>query len=200
MSFQSSSRYQQAIAAFDALNAQDPNTVTAADGSTQPKELHDALAMSRWLERLYPDAGEAAHLAARCQHLCRWEVPRNSYPEGRAGYLKWRSDLKQVHADKSAEVLREVGYEAEIVDAVVAINLKKGLKSNADVQAIEDVLCLVFLDEQFDDYIGVWDDDKIVRILQKTWAKMSEVGHAAALQLPLSERALELVKTALGED
>lgn len=200
MSFQSSSRFQQAIAAFDALNAKDPNTIAAADGSSQPKELHDAQAMSRWLERLYPDASEAAYLAARCQHLCRWEVPRNSYPEGRAGYLKWRSDLKQVHADKSAAVLREVGYDDELIDAVVAINLKKGLKSNPDVQAIEDVLCLVFLDEQFDDYIGVWDDDKIVRILQKTWAKMSEVGHAAAMQLPLSERALGLVKTALGED
>ncbi|MGB0412908.1 MAG: DUF4202 domain-containing protein [Coraliomargarita sp.] len=199
MSFQSNSRFQEAIAAFDALNAQDPNTVTDADGASQPKELHDALAMSAWLERLYPDASEAAHLAARCQHLCRWEVPRNSYPEGRAGYLKWRSDLKQVHADKSADVLSKVGYGAELIDAVVAINLKKGLKSNPDVQAIEDVLCLVFLDEQFEDYIDVWDEEKIVRILQKTWSKMSGVGHAAALQLPLSERALSLVKTALGE-
>ena len=200
MSFKSTTRFQQAIKAFDALNAQDPNTVRAADGSEQAKELHDALSMSRWLERLYPNAGEAAHLAARCQHLCRWEVPRTSYPEGRVGYLKWRSDLKQVHADKSAEVLRELGYDGDTVDAVVAINLKKGLKSNPDVQAIEDVLCLVFLDEQFDSYIGVWDDDKIVRILQKTWAKMSEVGHAAALELPLSSRALALVKSALGED
>ncbi|MGB0259317.1 MAG: DUF4202 family protein, partial [Coraliomargarita sp.] len=63
MSFQSNSRFQEAIAAFDALNAQDPNTVTDADGASQPKELHDALAMSAWLERLYPDASEAAHLA-----------------------------------------------------------------------------------------------------------------------------------------
>ncbi|MGJ8653997.1 MAG: DUF4202 domain-containing protein [Opitutaceae bacterium] len=192
MSFKTDTRFQNAIQAFDDLNAQDPNKV-----GDVPKELHDAQAMTRWVESMYPNAGEVVHLAARCQHLCRWEKPRSSSPEGRAGYLKWRSDLKQFHADKSAEVLRSVGYDGEIVDAVMEINLKKGLKSNADVQMIEDALCLVFLELQYESYLGKWEDDKVVSILKKTWGKMSEVGHAAALSLDYSEKGLALIKQAL---
>lgn len=192
MSFKKEARFQQAIQAFDDLNEQDPNLVDGA-----PKELRDALAMSRWVDTMYPNAGEAVHLAARCQHLCRWEKPRSGSPEGRAGYLKWRADLKQFHADKSAEVLRQVGYDDAMVDAVTTINLKQGLKSNTDVQIIEDALCLVFLELQFESYIDQWEDEKIIRILKKTWGKMSEVGHEAALKLPLSEKALSLVQAAL---
>ncbi|MGC6424346.1 MAG: DUF4202 domain-containing protein [Lentimonas sp.] len=192
MNFQDSDRFKAALAAFDALNAQDPNQV---DG--QPKELYDALAMSRWVEALYPDAAEPTHLAARCQHLCRWESPRTGYPEGRAGYLKWRADLKQFHAEKSAGVLRSVGYEAAMIDAVTAINLKKGLKSNLDVQIIEDALCLVFLENQYEGYLDKWEDEKIIRILKKTWTKMSEVGHQAALKLSYSDKGLSLIRQAL---
>lgn len=196
MDFKNEERFQQAIAAFDALNAQDPNLLETG-GASVPKELHDAQAMTRWLDAMYPAAGEVAHLAARCQHLCRWEVPRSSYPEGRTAYLKWRSGLKTFHAERSAEVLRSVGYDDSVIAAVTAVNLKKGLKSNADVQMIEDALCLVFLELQFEGYLGKWEDDKVVGILQKTWGKMSEVGHAAALKLPLSEKALQLVGRAL---
>ncbi len=196
MSFQTEARFQNAIQAFDALNAKDPHTVEV-DGQSQPKELHDALAMTRWVEMLYPDAGEVVHLAARCQHLCRWEVPRDSYPEGRTGYLKWRTDLKSIHAEKSAEVLKSVGYGEDVIEAVKTINLKRGLKSNPDVQAIEDALCMVFLEEQFEHYIGDWSDDKIVHILRQTWGKMSDLAHEAALKLPLSEKALSLVQAAL---
>ncbi|MGJ8639922.1 MAG: DUF4202 domain-containing protein [Opitutaceae bacterium] len=192
MSFKNEERFQSAIKAFDQLNAQDPNLF-----NDQPKELHDAQAMTRWVDTLYPDAAEAVHLAARCQHLCRWESPRSDYPDGRVGYLKWRSDLKQFHADKSAEVLSSVGYETEIIDAVTAINLKKGLKSNLDVQIIEDALCLVFLEMQYEGYLGKWDDEKIVRILKKTWGKMSETGHEAALKLSYSEKGLSLIQSAL---
>lgn len=196
MNFKENTQFREAIATFDALNAQDPHTVVV-DGQPMAKELHDALAMTRWIDTLYPDASEAVHLAARCQHLCRWEVPRNSYPEGRAGYHQWRTDLKQRHAAKSAEVLRDHGYAADMLEAVRLINLKEGLKTNPDVQQIEDALCLVFLENQFEDYLNQWDEAKVIRILQKTWAKMSERGHEAALQLKLSERALDLLQRAL---
>jgi len=189
-------RFQQAIDAFDALNAKDPNTVTV-NGESVAKELHDALSMSRWIDQLYPDASEAVLLAARCQHLCRWEMPRKTYPEGRVGYLKWRTDLKKFHSEKSAEVLRAVGYDDALIERVSAINLKQGLKSNLEVQQIEDALCLVFLEEQFEAYIDQWEEDKIIGILQKTWAKMSETAHEAALKLDLSDRALKLVQKAL---
>jgi hypothetical protein len=196
MHFKEDSRYQETIAAFDALNGQDPHTVEV-DEQSMPKELHDALAMTRWVEALYPKASEAVHLAARCQHLCRWEVPRSSYPAGRVSYLKWRADLKKRHAEQSAKVLRGRGYECEMIEAVAAINLKRGLKSNPDVQQIEDALCLVFLEKQLEGYLGKWDDDKIIAILKKTWGKMSERAHEAALNLPLSEHARSLVEQAL---
>ncbi len=198
MSFKEDVRFHKAIAAFDALNAQDPNTVEVY-GQPMPKELHDALAMTRWVDALYPEAGEAVHLAARCQHLCRWQVPRNSYPEGRTGYHQWRTDLKKRHAEQSAEVLRSVAYDAATIDAVSAINMKEGLRSNPDVQQIEDALCLVFLEYQFESYLDQWDDEKVIRILQKTWAKMSSIGHEAALRLHYSEPALSLIQRALAD-
>lgn len=196
MQFKEETRFQQTITAFDALNAEDPHTVEV-DGEPVAKELHDALAMTRWIDRLYPDAGEAVQLAARCQHLCRWEVPRGSYPEGRAGYHRWRTDLKKRHAARSAEVLREKGYGPEMIEAVRVINLKEDLKSNPDVQQIEDALCLVFLENQFEGYIDQWDEDKIIRILRKTWLKMSGRGHEAALALSMSDRARDLIGRAL---
>ena len=196
MHFREDIRYQETIAAFDALNGQDPHTVEV-DEQPMPKELHDALAMTRWVEALYPKASEAVHLAARCQHLCRWEVPRSSYPEGRVSYLKWRADLKKRHAEQSAELLLGRGYGSEMIDAVAAINLKRGLKSNPDVQQIEDALCLVFLEKQLEGYLVKWEDDKIIRILKKTWGKMSERAHEAALNLQMSDHARSLVEQAL---
>jgi hypothetical protein len=196
MHFKEDSRFKETIAAFDALNGQDPHTVEV-DGQSIPKELHDAFAMTRWVEALYPKASEAVHLAARCQHLCRWEVPRSSYPEGRVSYLKWRADLKKRHADQSAKVLLESGYDSEMIDAVAAINLKWGLKSNPDVQQIEDALCLVFLEKQLEGYLVKWEDDKIIRILKKTWGKMSKRAQEAALNLPISDHARSLVEQAL---
>lgn len=196
MHFKEDPRFQKTIASFDALNAQDPNTVETGERNV-PKELHDAQAMTRWIETLYPEAGEAVHLAARCQHLCRWEVPRTSYPEGRAGYHKWRTDLKKRHADKSEAILREHGYEDTMIEAVRRINLKEGIKSNSDVQEVEDALCLVFLECQFEGYLKEWDEDKVIRILRKTWVKMSERGQEAALGLQMSSRARAVVERAL---
>ena len=196
MNFKESARFRSAIEAFDALNAKDPNHVVL-DGVAQPKELHDARAMTRWVDAMYPDGSEAVHLAARCQHLCRWEVPRASYPEGRAGYHRWRTYLKAFHADRSATVLQSVGYDAELLERVRAINLKEDLKGNPEVQQIEDALCLVFLETQFEGYLAQWDEAKVIRILQKTWAKMSERGHEAALGLQYSEKAKAVLGQAL---
>lgn len=196
MSFKEEARFLSTVAEFDALNAQDPNTVKVS-GEEQPKELHDAWAMTRWIEAIYPEASEAVHLAARCQHLCRWEIPRSDYPEGRAAYHKWRTDLKKFHAEKSASVMRDNGYDEAMVESVQAINLKQNLRSNLEVQQIEDALCLVFLECQFEDYLDKWDEEKIIRILQKTWVKMSATGQKSALGLELSERARGLIERAL---
>ena len=196
---QGSERFARAIQMFDDWNARDPNQVQV-DGEPHPKELHHARLMSAWIERLHPNAGEAVHLAARCQHLRRWEIPRNSYPEGRAGYLKWRKTLQSFHAGKSAEVLREVGYDDALIQRVQEINLKRGLGKDPEVQAVEDALCMVFLESQFEDYLSKWDEAKTKRILQKTWSKMSPVAREAALAMPMSTQARAIVERALNED
>lgn len=189
-------RFRKATAEFDRLNAQDPNT-REVEGQSIPFELFFADCMSAWVLRLNPDAPEAVRLAARCQHLCRWEIPRKSYPEGRVGYLTWRKDLKQFHADKSAEVIRSAGYEDEMVEQVRSINLKRGLGKDDHVQIIEDALCLVFLELQFDDLIAKTEDKKMITILQKTWGKMSEQAQQEALNLNLSAKGSALINRAL---
>lgn len=146
---------------------------------------------------LQPDASEALQLASRCQHICRWEVPRSTQPMGRAGYLKWRAGLKKFHAEKSAGILRDVGYPEEVITRVQELNLKKNLKTDPDCQTIEDALCLVFLQYQFDALIADTDPEKMIRIVQKTWAKMSQQGHEAALKLDYSPEAQQVLKDSL---
>jgi hypothetical protein len=193
----SDDRRSRAIEAFRALNAQDPNRVLDA-GVERPRELVDAERLATWITRLEPSPSEALALAGHCQHLCRWKVPRSEYPEGRVGYLTWRKELARVHANQAAEVLRSVGYDDELIAEVRRINLKQARLENADVQTMEDALCLAFLEHELDDFAEKHPDDKVVDIIQKTWGKMSERAHQIALTLVLPEHARALVARALG--
>ncbi|MGB8276119.1 MAG: DUF4202 domain-containing protein [Alphaproteobacteria bacterium] len=189
-------RFEAAIAAVDAANSGDPNTVSF-EGRERPKEVVYAIQMSRWLDRIAPDASPALRLAARCQHIRRFEIPRETYPMGRIGYLKWRTDLKHLHARIAGEILARVGYDAGTIARVQALVRKDRLKQDPEAQTLEDVVCLVFLENYFADFAVRHDDDKIVDIVRKTWVKMSETGHQAALSLPLPAAARRLVERAL---
>lgn len=191
-------RFEEALERFDAINARDPRS-ELVDDEEQPKELAYARRMSETLERFDPEASEPLRLAARAQHLARWEIPRSDFPDGRKGYKKWRVQLMLHHADRAGEVLREVGYAEETVERVEQLLRKQGIKRDPEVQTLEDVACLVFLEHYFDDFAADHDDDKLVDILQKTWRKMSDRGHEAALRLDLGDRAARLVKRALEE-
>lgn len=150
--------------------------------------------MSGWLLRLAPDASEALRLAARAQHIGRWKIPRDSYPEGRNGYLKWRADLARFHADTTGAILAEAGYESALIERVAALLQKRGLKRDAEVQALEDAACLVFLEHEFTGFSRKHEDEKVVDIIVKTLAKMSGRGRAEAAKLlpalPADRRAL----------
>jgi len=192
----SDSKLKAAIERFDALNAADPNTTTV-DGMPQPKELLYGQRMTAWLHKLAPDASEALQLAARSQHLMRWQIPRESYPRDRAGYLKWRTTLYDFHADRAAEVLREVGYDDATIARVRSLIRKERLKADPDAQLLEDVICLVFLENYFADFAEEHDEAKLIRILQRTWKKMSPLGHEAALKLKFSESQMALITKAI---
>lgn len=190
------SKLERAFARFDAVNAQDPNR-EEYEGEIQGKELVWAKRITRWLERLEPDASEPLRLAARCQHIRRWEIPRDRYPKTRAGYRRWRSDLAKFHARIAGEILREVGYDDETIRRVESLVRKENLASDPEAQLLEDVICIVFLEDYFDRFAEEHDEGKLVNILRKTWRKMSPRGHEIAKRLDLSERAKTLLARAL---
>jgi hypothetical protein len=189
-------RFEQAIAGIDAANADDPHTIVVR-GVERPKEQAHAELMTEWLRRIDPDAGELQLLAARAHHLRRWVIPRSEYPDGRAGYLRWRRKLKDVHASEVGRILGEAGYSSEEIERVQAIVRKDGLGSDDAVQAHEDALCLVFLETQLDELTAKVGDDRMVGVLRKTVAKMGERGTRFALALELDEHQRSLVERAL---
>ena len=189
--------FQNASAWIDAENAQDPNS-EIYQSNNYPKEL---LYSNRMYERLmdfYPNASEAVQIASKAQHICRWKMPRESYPMDRVGYLKWREELKKFHAQTTAEILKKAGYTPAFIDRVSFLIEKKLLKKDTETQLLEDVICLVFLEYYFDAFVQKHDREKMKNIILKTWNKMSEAGHQEALKINFSDANLQLIKEALG--
>ena len=195
----SEDRFRRAIARFDEANSADPSR-ERFEGKDHPRELLYSWRMSAWLERLEPQAPEAVRLAARCQHLRRWLIPRDQYPQGRAGYLKWRTRLGRFHADEAETILREIGYGEATIARIRSLLLKQKLKQDPQVQLLEDVVCVVFLESYFADFSRKHDERKILDIVRKTWRKMTLRGRDAALALDLPSEARALVERALEED
>ncbi|CEP35523.1 MULTISPECIES: DUF4202 domain-containing protein [Halomonadaceae] len=192
--------FDQTLAAIDALHAEDPRSTTLADDTSMPQELAYAQRMSGWLDHVHDAPDEVLRLAVRAQHLQRWLVPREEYPEGRVGYLTWRRDQGKRAGETTAQLMRDAGYSDEDADRAAKIIGKKGLGRDADVQALEDCACLVFLENYFADFSRKIEHDHMVRIVQMTWRKMSPRAHELALTLPMTDASLALVKEALGAE
>jgi hypothetical protein len=189
-------RFESALRRFDEENSRDPNH-EAVDGIPHPRELLYAQRLVNWVLRLCPGASEELRLAARCQHICRWETPRQSYPMTRAGYLQWRATLKKFHAQKAGDILREAGYPEDVIRRVQDLNLKKHFPDDPEARVLEDALCLVFLEFQFADLAAKTAADKTINALQKSWQKMTEAARAEALKLNYGEREKALLERAL---
>ncbi|KAF2182358.1 glutamyl-tRNA synthetase [Zopfia rhizophila CBS 207.26] len=188
--------YNNAFAAIDAAHALDPKKISL-DGNEIPYELHYAQKCSDYLSKRETNASEPLRLAIRAQHFRRWEVPRDSYPMTKVGYHAWRTYLKKRQAEQVEQICKESGYSDEVAARVAALIRKEDLKQDEETQTLEDVACLVFLDDQFAQFEKEHDEEKIVSILRKTWGKMSDKGHELALQIPMSGRPQELVQKAL---
>ena len=189
-------RFEKAIERFDAANTEDPNK-EIYEGVEYPKELIYARRMTAWLERLVPDASEDLRLAARCQHIRRWTIPRSDYSMDRRGYKRWRTNLAKYHAETAGAILKEVGYDDDTIGRVKTLLRKEGLKRDPEVQLLEDVICLVFLENYFSDFAKQHDEEKLINILRKTWNKMSPQGHQAALGLNFPGDLRRIVDMAL---
>ena len=191
-----SDRYARGIEAIDAANREDP-AIEAYQGQDQPREVAYSLRMTAWLERLEPTAPEALRLAVRAQHLRRFTIPRDSYPEGRHGYLRWRRDCQQMHATEAGRVLEEVGYDPETIDRVQSLVMKRRIQDDPQSQAVEDTACLVFLESYLGDFSLKHGEKKVLGILRKTWRKMSPRARDLALEMDLAQSQKALLKKAL---
>lgn len=182
-------RLDCALKAIDDANARDPNREMADDGTSQPAALLYGRRMSVWMDRIRPDAPEELRIAARGQHIRRWEIPRSEFPMDKAGYHKWRTTLYGFHADRVEEVMRRCGYEDETIDRARSIVQKKRIKSDPDAQSLEDAAALVFLEFHAAEFAARPDmtEDKLIDIVRKTWAKMSANGREAARHLSLPD-------------
>ena len=194
-------RFNRAIAGFDAANRDDPNR-ELSDGSDYAKELLYAERMSAMLNRYVADASEALQLAARCQHIRRWEIPRASYPMTKAGYYQWRMRLRDFHAEIAAAMLRQAGYEDDTIARVCSLVKKQSLQLDEEAQTLEDVIVLVFLEGYLEDFIRThssYDEAKLMDILRKTLKKMSARGREAALtMIELPSSLLPTIRKAIG--
>jgi hypothetical protein len=189
-------RFELAIAAIDAANAEDPNVVEVR-GRRGPKEVVHAELVTEWVRRLAPDASDALLLAARGHHLRRWAIPRSSYPAGRAGYLRWRRAQHTQHAQELGEILATAGYDNVTVERVQALVTKRNLGRDPETQALEDAMCLVFVETQFHELAVRLDHDKMVDVVRKTVRKMSPQAVELAATLPLDAGDRDVLLAAL---
>ncbi len=172
------------LADIDRANAEDPTTLRVR-GVDRPKALGEAELATIWMEQLVDAPSDELRVAVRAHHLRRWTVPRSTYPDGRAGYLKWRRDLHERHADDVGEIMRSHGWPDTSVTRVQDLIRKRGLGRIEDdeLQAFEDALCLVFIETQYDELAGRLPDDTMEGVVEKTLKKMSPAARELAATL-----------------
>jgi len=194
----SDERLRGALAAIDAANAGDPHTLLVR-GQRRPKEQAHAELVSEWIAVLAPDASEALQIAGRAHHLRRWAIPRADHPEGREGYLRWRRALHDFHAEQTAAILAEHGYDTALIRRVSDLLHKRGLaRGEPEAQVLEDALCLVFLETQYREIAERLSEEKLLDVTAKTLRKMSERAKELALELPLDARDAATIRRAAG--
>jgi hypothetical protein len=190
------SPFERALKRIDEENSRDPN-LENIESRMLPRELIYSQWLTNWVLKLEPNASEELLLAARSQHICRWMCPRDSYPMTRAGYLKWREDLRKFHARKTGEILAEIGFPDETVARVQSLNLKANFPADPEACVLQDALCLLFLERQFATLTARSSEENMINAVRKTWLKMSPRAQAQALALPQAPREAGLLQKAL---
>jgi hypothetical protein len=191
-------RFQKAISLIDKANIQDPNK-EVLEGKEYSMEMIYSNRMTSWLDKLDSDASEELQVAARAQHIERWKIPRAKYPRDRDGYRNWRKELMDFHAEKAGDIMLEAGYDENSISRVKSLIKKERFKTDSESQMLEDVVCLVFLENYFSDFSKehMDDNEKINRIIKKTWNKMSDKGRELAQEIELPVEAKSLILKAL---
>lgn len=191
------------LGSIDNANREDANQEMVG-GESLPREYAYSLHMTRWLYELEPAPSERLQIACRAQHIERWKMPRSDYPEGRKSYYEWRQACGRMHGRRAAEIMAECGYPESECERVEVILTKRELRKDADTQLLEDVACMVFLEKYFAQFYAdnaEYDREKWLRIIRRTWGKMTPRGHKAALRLAdnLPQHLLAILQGALSE-
>lgn len=185
-------RFETVIRLIDEANAADPTTVMVR-GEPRPAELLYGQRMSARLAVFCPAASEHLRIAARAQHLERWRLPRSAYPMGRSGYFRWRNEQKKRHGARVSELMALAEYDREDCARVESLVRKEQLKRDREAQTLEDTACLVFMEHYMAGFAATKDAADMIGIIAKTWRKMSDAGHTAALAMTLPPELAALV-------
>ncbi len=191
-----SAKVEAALRRFDDANRRDPRSVEFK-GGTFPREYLHAQKLHEWVLKLAPGASVALRLASRSNAICRWEIPRESYPKTTAGYHAWRKKLQKFHTERAVEILKDEDFGDDEIARVTDLILMKHFPKDLDAQILEDADCLTFLETKFHDYIPQWDESKTIRILKGTLNKMTPAAKSLASQIPLNAAARELIRKAI---
>jgi len=185
-------RLAAVVAAVDRVNGDDPNLHEG-----RPLALVHGELATHWVAQLVDSPSGELTIAARAHHLRRWELQRVDYPAGRAGYLRWRRDNKQVQADAVVEIAGALGYGQASADRIASLVLRKGLGSDPETQTLEDAACLAFLGTQFDSMVAKLGHDHMVQVVARTLKKMSPAAIALAADIELSASASAVLSDAV---
>lgn len=185
-------RLERTLSALDEANRLDPRRLQSG-GTAHPREWIFAQRVHGWLERLDPQAADAVRLAARSHTLRRWEIPRNRYATDTAGYHAWRRATADHSAAEASKILRDCGYEEDLIVRVSELIRGARFAQDADARLLEDADCLAFLEIKLQDYLAQWDGEKLTRILEGTWEKMTPEAREWAMELPLPESARKII-------
>jgi len=188
--------WDRIIGAIDEYNLADPISEVFED-ETLKSEVVYSIRVTRWIQRLVESPSKELLVAARGAHIGRWEVPRKRYPEGLKGYYEWKTFLLKHHAEKVREILVLYKIDPITITTITNIIMRKNLKENSDAQALEDAVCLVFLEMQLLPLMTKTTEDKVINAIQKTWKKMSLRGQEMALSIDLPNEAKQVIKKAL---
>ncbi|MCC5886540.1 MAG: DUF4202 domain-containing protein [Gammaproteobacteria bacterium] len=186
----------KSVVALNAAHDQDPER-RHHDGRQQAVERVWCDTVALWVNRLVPEASVALKLAAHAQHLERWTDPRSDWPAGRAGYLRWRKSQQRRHAQRAQEILAAAGCERALIERVQQLIRKERLTADPEAATLEDAACLAFLELDLEAFAERHERADVLRILRKTWVKMSPRGQEAALALKLPAASAALIEEAL---
>lgn len=193
--------YNEVIKLIDAANSDDPNK-EMADGKQYPKEHLYAQRMSDMIQRFDSSADDINKIAVRAQHIQRWKSPRSDYPMNRKGYHQWRTSLYKFHAQTTAALMEQVGYDQNSIERVKQAIGKKSIKTNPDTQMLENIAALVFIEHYMLDFANKhpeYDESKWIDIIRKTWNKMTVNAQQFALSgvVSLPEPLIPLIKKSI---